>query len=227
MVHIADQLAIAIQQSELYLQLQEANKKLQLLASTDGLTQVANRRYFDETLGKEWQRMKREKEPLSLLFTDIDWFKSYNDHYGHQAGDDCLCQVAQAIIQVVSRPGDLVARYGGEEFVIILSNTDSQGAVQVAEKIRQAIADLQIIHPDSLVSRYLTVSLGIASVVPTEENAPDLIISQADQALYLAKSQGRDRFLVYDPSIDSLRDCRSESDPPGRRGIQPPQRKEN
>lgn len=206
MIHIADQLAIAIQQSELYLQLQEANKKLQLLASTDGLTQVANRRYFDETLGKEWQRMTREKEPLSLLFTDIDWFKSYNDHYGHQAGDDCLRQVAQTITQVVNRPGDLVARYGGEEFVIILSNTDSQGAVQVAEKIRQAIADLHIVHPDSLVSPYLTVSLGIASVVPTGETTPDLIISQADQALYLAKNQGRDRFLVYDSSIDGFTD---------------------
>lgn len=199
-VQITDQLAIAIQQSELYLQLQNANKKLQQLAATDGLTQVANRRYFDETLAQEWHRLTRERHPLSLMLTDIDWFKSYNDHYGHQAGDDCLQRVAQAINQVIHRPADLLARYGGEEFVIILPNTDTQGAIKVAKKIREAIAKLAIIHPDSTVSPYVTVSLGIASVIPTRKTSPKILISQADQALYLAKNQGRDRFLVYDKS---------------------------
>lgn len=200
MVQIADQLAIAIQQSELYLQLQDANKKLQQLADTDGLTQVANRRYFDEILTQEWQRLARDQQPLSLLLTDIDWFKSYNDHYGHQAGDDCLQQVAQAINQAINRPADLLARYGGEEFVIVLPNTDTQGAVKVAEKIRQVIAKLAILHPDSTVSPYVTVSVGVASMIPTNEIPPNMLISQADQALYLAKYQGRDRFLVYDKS---------------------------
>ena len=199
-VQITDQLAIAIQQSELYLQLQNANKKLQQLAATDGLTQVANRRYFDETLAQEWHRLARDRQPLSLLLTDIDWFKSYNDHYGHQAGDDCLQRVAQAISQVIHRPADLLARYGGEEFVIVLPNTDTQGAIEVAKKIRETIAKLAIIHPDSTVSPYVTVSLGIASVIPNRKTSPKILISQADQALYLAKNQGRDRFLVYDKS---------------------------
>lgn len=200
MVQIADQLAIGIQQSELYLQLQDANKKLQQLAATDGLTQVANRRYFDEILDQEWQRLAREQQPLSLLLTDIDWFKSYNDHYGHQAGDECLQRVAQAINQAINRPADLLARYGGEEFVIVLPNTNILGAVKVAKKIRQIIAKLAILHPDSTVSPYITVSVGVASVIPTHETPPSLLISQADQALYLAKNQGRDRFLVYDKS---------------------------
>ncbi len=199
-VQITDQLAIAIQQSELYLQLQNANKKLQQLAATDGLTQVANRRYFDETLAQEWHRLARERQPISLLLTDIDWFKSYNDHYGHQAGDDCLQRVAQIINKVIHRPADLLARYGGEEFVIILPNTDTQGAIKVAKKIREAIAKLAIIHPDSTVSPYVTVSLGIASVIPNRKASPKILISQADQALYLAKNQGRDRFLIYDKS---------------------------
>lgn len=200
MMQLADQLAIAIQQSEIHFQLQDANKKLQQLASTDGLTQVANRRYFDETLSQEWQRLAREGLPLSLLLTDIDWFKSYNDHYGHQAGDDCLQQVAQAIDRTINRPADLLARYGGEEFVILLPNTNTSGAMQIAKKIRQSIARLAIPHPDSTVSPYVTISLGIASIIPTPDIPSNLLISQADQALYLAKNQGRDRFLVYDKS---------------------------
>jgi len=200
MAQVADQLSIAIQQSELYLQLQEANKKLQQLAATDGLTQVANRRYFDETLHDEWQRLTREKLPLALILIDIDWFKPYNDHYGHQAGDDCLRQVARAIAQVLKRPADLLARYGGEEFVILLPNTDTSGAVEVAERIQQTISNLAILHPLSTISPYVTTSLGITSMIPTADISPESLISQADQALYLAKNQGRDRFQIYDES---------------------------
>jgi diguanylate cyclase (GGDEF)-like protein len=201
MLQITDQLAIAIQQSELYLQLQDANKKLQQLAATDGLTQIANRRYFDEIVHQEWQRMKREQQPLSLIIVDIDWFKGYNDHYGHQAGDDCLCQVAQAIAKVTQRPADTLARYGGEEFVILLPNTDTQGAAQIAEEICQTVIGLEIPHPHSSISPYLTVSAGITSLVPSIDLSPDQLLSQADQALYLAKNNGRNQFLIYNQSV--------------------------
>jgi len=201
MLQITDQLAIAIQQSELYLQLQDANKKLQQLAATDGLTQIANRRYFDEIVHQEWQRMKREQQPLSLIIVDIDWFKGYNDHYGHQAGDDCLCQVAQAIAKVTQRPADTLARYGGEEFVILLPNTDTQGAAQIAEEICQTVIGLEIPHPHSSISPYLTVSAGITSLVPSIDLSPEQLLSQADQALYLAKNNGRNQFLIYSQSV--------------------------
>ncbi len=201
MLQIADQLAIAIQQSELYLQLEHANKKLQQLAATDGLTQIANRRYFDEIVYHEWQRTKREEQPLSLIIVDIDWFKSYNDHYGHQAGDDCLRRVAQAIAKVTKRPADTLARYGGEEFVILLPNTDTQGAAQITKEICQSVINLEIPHPDSNISPYLTVSAGVTSLVPSIDTSPDQLISQADQALYLAKNNGRNQFLIYSQSV--------------------------
>jgi diguanylate cyclase (GGDEF)-like protein/PAS domain S-box-containing protein len=201
MLQITDQLAIAIQQSELYLQLQDANKKLQQLAATDGLTQIANRRYFDEIVLQEWQRMKREQQPLSLIIVDIDWFKSYNDHYGHQAGDDCLQRVAQAIAKVTKRPADTLARYGGEEFVILLPNTDIEGATQIAKQICENVASLEIPHPDSNISSYLTVSAGITSLVPSIETSHEQLLSQADQALYLAKNNGRNQFMIYNQSL--------------------------
>ncbi|NJL88468.1 MAG: diguanylate cyclase [Coleofasciculaceae cyanobacterium SM2_1_6] len=201
MLQIADQLAIAIQQSELYLQLQDANKKLQQLAATDGLTQIANRRYFDEILHQEWQRMKREQQPLSLIIVDIDWFKGYNDHYGHQAGDDCLRRVAQAIAKATKRPADTLARYGGEEFVILLPNTDTSGATQIAKQISQNVTDLEILHPKSSISPYLTVSAGITSLVPSIDTTPEQLLSQADQALYFAKNNGRNQFLIYSESV--------------------------
>ncbi len=201
MLQITDQLAIAIQQSELYLQLQDANQKLQQLAATDGLTQIANRRYFDEIVHQEWQRMKREQQPLSLIIVDIDWFKGYNDHYGHQAGDDCLCQVARAIAKVIKRPGDHLARYGGEEFVVLLPNTDDQGAIEIAKEICQMVVSLEIPHPHSSISPYLTVSAGITSLVPSIETSADQLFSQADQALYFAKNNGRNQFLIYNQSV--------------------------
>lgn len=193
---IADQLAIAIQQSELYQELQVANQQLKRLATVDGLTQVANRRRFDEYLEQEWQRLQRENAFLSLIMCDIDYFKQYNDYYGHPTGDTCLKQVAQAIEKTLRRPADLVARYGGEEFVIILPNTNQNGAIHVAQHIQWAILQLQISHAKSIVSQWLTLSLGIACTLPSPTTPASNLIHAADQALYQAKQQGRARYCV-------------------------------
>ncbi len=176
--------------------LQIANQELQHLAIVDGLTQIANRRCFDQRLQQEWQRLAREQQPLSLILFDVDYFKRYNDCYGHQAGDACLVQIAQVAKLGVNRPADLVARYGGEEFVVILPNTDRQGAITIAEHMRQAIRALKIPHEQSDVSEIVTVSLGIASTIPIPGNLPDTLIALTDQALYAAKQQGRDRYSV-------------------------------
>ena len=179
------------------LALQEANYQLKLLANLDGLTQIANRRRFDDYLTLEWQRHQREKNPLSLILIDIDYFKRYNDSYGHQCGDDCLIRVAQMIAKVIKRPTDLVARYGGEEFAVILPNTDSEGALIIADSIRQAIANLAIPHQNSDVSSSVTLSMGIASQIPIVEQSLENLISQADKALYIAKNQGRNQVIAY------------------------------
>ncbi|WP_017304619.1 diguanylate cyclase domain-containing protein [Spirulina subsalsa] len=179
---------------------QQALAALERMASMDGLTQIANRRRFDQVLGDEWRRMARERQPLSLILCDVDYFKRYNDHYGHQAGDICLQQVAGALAVSVNRPGDLVARYGGEEFVAILPNTPLEGAIQVAELMRSQIKTLELPHAESPVSPYVSLSLGIASLIPTSQEQPEVLITAADQALYRAKAQGRDR-LVAAPSM--------------------------
>jgi diguanylate cyclase (GGDEF)-like protein len=174
-----------------------AYRELQRLANLDSLTQVANRRRFDEYLNLEWRRMLREQSPLSLILCDIDYFKRYNDCYGHQAGDNCLKQIAQAIDCTLNRPGDLVARYGGEEFAIILPNTPATGAAQIAEMILAAIAQLQIPHAQSKVSAYVTVCLGVSSQIVQPNLQPHTLIAAADRALYTAKKQGRDRYCMY------------------------------
>ncbi|NET25037.1 diguanylate cyclase domain-containing protein [Okeania sp. SIO1I7] len=171
--------------------------ELNRLATIDGLTGVYNRSTFDQTIVQEWQRAQREKQPLSLILFDADYFKLYNDYYGHQAGDNCLVQIAHAASETVKRPGDFVARYGGEEFVIILPNTDRQGAIAVAEGIRQAIQLLAIPHERSEVSSVVSVSMGIACVIPTTDSSPETLISMADQAMYKAKQQGRNLAIVY------------------------------
>ncbi|MGK7918590.1 MAG: diguanylate cyclase [Trichodesmium sp.] len=178
-----------------------ARKKLELelhnLANLDGLTGISNRRIFDKTLAKEWQICQREKQPLTLILIDIDYFKKYNDDYGHQQGDDCLICVADALAQVVKRPRDMVARYGGEEFVLILPNTQHEGAIAISEQIQQRIRELAITHESSEVSAIVSLSLGIASVIPATESSPQELINMADQALYQAKKQGRDRAVIY------------------------------
>lgn len=199
-VKLGDGFAITVrditERKQIELKLQEVNEELERLANLDGLTQIANRRLFDAVLAKEWKRCAREQFPLSLILIDIDYFKDYNDYYGHQMGDTCLIQVAQTIEQVIRRPMDLVARYGGEEFGVILPNTDLEGAIQVAEMIRQAIKQLNIFHAASKISDYLTLSLGIASQIPSPKTLPDELITQADRALYRAKNQGRNRLVV-------------------------------
>lgn len=178
--------------------LREINQELQRLATLDGLTHMANRRKFDEFLNQEWRRMRRERAPVSLILCDIDSFKLYNDTYGHQAGDDCLRSVARVIRQGASRPADLVARYGGEEFAVVLSNTSADGAVHVAETVRKEVQKLQIVHSKSCASRYLTISCGVSSMVPSEGSSPEELISLADEGLYRAKRKGRNRVVLKD-----------------------------
>ncbi|MGB7892503.1 MAG: diguanylate cyclase, partial [Microcoleus sp.] len=179
---------------QIELALQDANQKLKELANLDGLTQVANRRCFNNCLQSEWQRLAPEKQPLSLILFDVDKFKSYNDYYGHLAGDDCLIRIGQTLQKVVRRPTDLAARYGGEEFVLLLPNTDLEGGIKVAQNIQQEIHNLAIPHAQSDVKEIVTVSLGIASLIPTLEVQPDTLVAYADKALYDAKQQGRDRW---------------------------------
>jgi diguanylate cyclase (GGDEF)-like protein len=195
---LASQAAIAIQQSELYHQLQQANQELQRLAASDGLTQVANRRCFDDTLSTEWQRLAREQGSLSLILCDVDCFKLYNDTYGHLAGDDALRHIAKAISQTVKRPADLVARYGGEEFAVILPNTSIEGAVAVAKEIQKNVSALQLSHPNSQVSQFITLSLGVASITPHNQLSSATLIAAADRGLYQAKAQGRNCVVRMD-----------------------------
>ncbi|MEC4805634.1 MAG: diguanylate cyclase [Jaaginema sp. PMC 1079.18] len=173
------------------LALQKANQDLKRLATLDDLTQVANRRLFQETLYKEWRRMRRESQPLSLILCDIDYFKQYNDTYGHQVGDYCLRKVGQVLTQNVNRPADLVARYGGEEFAVILPNTEVEGATVVAEKIRSAIAAEALVHAKSDVAPWVTASFGVATSIPDRVLSPETLICVADLCLYEAKKQGR------------------------------------
>jgi diguanylate cyclase (GGDEF)-like protein/PAS domain S-box-containing protein len=181
------------ERKKIEIQLREANQELQRLAHIDSLTQLANRRSFDEHFNLEWRRMLREQKPLSLILCDVDFFKKYNDFYGHQVGDDCLKNVAQIINESIRRPGDLAARYGGEEFAVILPNTNAEGALHVAETIRNFLEKLQLPHSQSQVSEYVTLSLGVSSIYPTHTLVAEQLIKQADQALYEAKNQGRNR----------------------------------
>ena len=177
-------------------ELQAANHTLHQLATIDALTEAANRRHFNAYLEQEWLRAMREQRPLCLILCDVDCFKLYNDTYGHQAGDVCLQQVVWAIRQVVQRPADLVARYGGEEFAIILPNTELEGAKHVAVDLLKSVFDLQIPHRRSAVVPFVTVSLGICSIIPTLELSQESLIRMADKALYDAKAAGRNTYGV-------------------------------
>ncbi|MGZ8136650.1 MAG: GGDEF domain-containing response regulator [Methylococcaceae bacterium] len=170
-----------------------ANLRLSNLAMFDQLTGLANRRHFDETFNKEFNLAKRDKTPLSLLLCDIDFFKLYNDKYGHQEGDECLKQVATAIQEVPTRPTDLTCRYGGEEFVVILPRTCSMGAIKIADRIRQSVYARNLTHSASKVDDRVTVSLGLASYNGQYKTMEEFI-KDADKALYKAKEKGRNRF---------------------------------
>lgn len=174
-----------------------ANRELEKLSVLDSLTQVANRRRFDNYLLQEWQKLRQDKAPLSLILCDIDFFKFYNDSYGHPIGDYCLQQVALAIECVIESTPGLVARYGGEEFGIILPNIDSAEALKIAEKIAVNVHKLHIAHQKSLVSEYVTISLGVYSLIPDSKSSPELLIALADKALYQAKAEGRNRACLY------------------------------
>lgn len=178
--------------------LQLANRELERLATEDGLTKLANRRRFDEYLEREWLRQTRNKKLISLILFDVDFFKNYNDLYGHQAGDLCLMTVAESIRKKIRRPGDLGARYGGEEFVVVIPETDSTGAWHVAENIRQELVSRQITHGRSTVAPYVTISCGLATIMPSVDIEPKVLIEMADKALYRAKQAGRNRTIIYD-----------------------------
>lgn len=178
-------------------QLQKVNEQLLLLAALDGLTQIANRRRFDQYFDQQWKQLSRSGSYLTLLFCDIDHFKLYNDTYGHLAGDECLKLVAKALANSVEREGDLVARYGGEEFVVILSCTNGDAAIAIAEKICQRVRQLEIPHRHSSTN-YVTTSIGVSWVIPLPGISPEQLILAADRALYLAKQNGRDRVVYLD-----------------------------
>jgi len=173
-------------------ELVSVNKKLEYLALYDELTGLANRRNFDETLLRQFNLAKRNKSPLSLIICDIDFFKIYNDTYGHQQGDDCLEAVAKVIGCIAERPTDKACRYGGEEFVLILPDTNLQGGLIIAEKLRQALVAENIPHKGSSIAAYVTLSLGLATYTGQVATASELL-KAADDALYRAKDNGRNR----------------------------------
>lgn len=173
------------------------NQRQKKLVYIDGLTQIPNRRYFDLYLQRQWQHCQKNRQYISLILCDIDYFKKYNDTYGHQAGDKCLKQVAQNI-HFSSRANDLAARYGGEEFVIVLSNTDAKSALRIAARIGSVLRSRKIPHSSSQVSQYVSLSCGVASTNMSNVSSPEELIMIADQALYQAKEQGRDRAVLAD-----------------------------
>lgn len=175
------------------LELKELNCKLKHISTIDVLTGISNRRSFEKNIQIEWQRAIRTGIPLSLIMIDIDHFKAFNDCYGHQEGDRCLRQVAEAIVSSTQRPADFVARYGGEEFVVVLPETQREGALIVAERIRKKVESLAVKHKKSCVSPYVTVSLGISTLLPEKHYSVEELINSADKALFQAKFYGRNR----------------------------------
>ena len=172
-------------------ELERVNKELELLSTTDALTGIANRRAFEQFLEREWKLGMRNKQPIAAIMIDIDCFKPYNDLYGHQVGDACLKKVAQSLQASLKRPGDMVARYGGEEFVIIVSDSPEKGVAGLAEKVRMSVEALNIPHEGSKVKGVVTVSLGIAQMVPDRNSLSSSLIAEADKSLYRAKQKGR------------------------------------
>jgi len=188
--------------------LAEKNRALEKLSTMDGLTGIANRRCFDERLAQEWQRASRTSTPLSLIMVDIDFFKPYNDCYGHQGGDVCLQQVAKALDVAVPRANDLVARYGGEEFVVVMPNTEAEGAQKMAAALNQAVQAEKLRHEKSTVSDYVSISCGVSTIIPSSEYTSKQLLMVADSALYRSKESGRNQYQYMafedaDPSIFS------------------------
>ncbi|MEP1217460.1 MAG: diguanylate cyclase [Marinobacter sp.] len=178
-------------------ELEQANEQLRAVSITDGLTRVANRRRFDEKLSAEWKRALRQGHPLSMVLLDIDYFKRVNDDHGHLAGDDCLVTIARVCGKEIQRSGDLLARYGGEEFSVLLPATPEAGAVSVAERLRVAVAETPVHIDDQAKQLNLSVSLGVATILPAPGRRPSDLIARADEALYAAKNAGRNRVMVF------------------------------
>ena len=178
-----------------HMQMVRQRKLLEVLVNLDGLTNIANRRCFEETLQTEWARARRSRLPISVAMVDVDHFKEYNDHYGHGEGDKALRQVADTLSNSLKRPSDQVARYGGEEFVVLMPDTDSDGALSLMEHLRQTVENLAIAHSPSPTQDVLTISIGGATVLPDGQETPGELLHQADAALYRAKSQGRNRVI--------------------------------
>ncbi|MDD2741166.1 MAG: diguanylate cyclase [Rhodocyclaceae bacterium] len=183
-------------------ELDTANQELKRLSASDGLTGIANRRFFDDYLSREWRRARRDNASIALLMCDVDNFKAYNDTYGHQAGDDCLRQIAQTLTHMMERASDVVTRYGGEEFAIILPDTPMEGAAVVSEKIRLAIEALSLPHAGS-PQAFISISVGVAAMTPTPQSLLQTLIQSADRALYRAKSKGRNQVCCSGPDLDS------------------------
>lgn len=189
-----DSLELKVQQRTL--ELQEANIKLEKLASTDGLTGITNYRHFEELFDQEWKRAIRSKNSISVIMIDVDFFKLYNDTYGHQVGDECLKKMANLFSETVKRPGDIVARYGGEEFIIILPDTNAKSALHISEKLRKGVESMRIEHKASNISEFVTISLGCHTIKPGRNSESLISIRSADEALYLSKKMGRNRVSV-------------------------------
>ena len=184
--------------------LRRLNEELQRLAVLDELTGISNRRFFNLLLQQEWGRAAREVHPLSLLMIDIDFFKDYNDHFGHPRGDQCLKEVAAALSALTRRPGDQVARYGGEEFVVLMPHTGQRGAAAVAELLRHKIEELNLTHPRSPLGRRVTISVGVATAIPERRSSAELLVAAADQAVYEAKRLGRNRVHLFEGSPERI-----------------------
>jgi len=178
-------------------ELESANARLREQSYVDVVTEIPNRNKLDQYSKKVWEEAIREQKPVSMIMIDMDYFKKYNDNYGHIEGDKCLKKVAKAIQETLKRPVDFVARFGGEEFVVILPNVESDAAKIIAEDIRKNIEDLKITHYFSKISPYVTVSCGITSIIPTEADSIERVLNRADKALYLAKTQGRNRVIEH------------------------------
>jgi diguanylate cyclase (GGDEF)-like protein len=176
---------------------------LEDLATKDSLTGLANRRSLDKKMHLEWKCAQRTGTPLAFILADIDHFKAYNDHYGHQQGDECLRAAAGAIAASIFRPSDMASRYGGEEFAMVMPNTDLAGAHAVAERIRQAVSDQELPHQKSTTAEHITLSLGVAAMIPSARTSTEMLIAAADAALYLAKSQGRNRSVMAEAEAEA------------------------
>ncbi len=179
------------------IKLEENNKLLEKLSISDKLTGLSNRRHFDFSFEKEWRTCLRNGSPISMIFIDIDCFKDYNDYYGHPQGDLCLEIIAHELLEIAERPRDFIARYGGEEFVVFLPDTDKNGALSIAERARLLVEGLKIKHGTSQISSFVTISLGVASITPTDPMKSADLTLFADKALYMAKNEGRNRVCVY------------------------------